>query len=491
MTSITRGLIIGGREIPASSGRTTPDIGPWTGTPYAQVAAGTPEDVTRAIDAADAAADDWAALAPTRRRAIFLRAADLLESRTPEAVALMADEVGGAAPWAGFNAALAAGILREAAAAITQPTGQILATDTPGAYSMHVRVPVGVVAAIAPWNAPLILGIRAIAMPLAMGNTVVLKPSEDAPLACGLFLADILHEAGLPAGVLNVVTNDLADAPQIVATLIADPRVRLVNFTGSTAVGRRVGVLAAEHLKPAVLELGGKNALLVLADADVDYAVDAAAFGSFMNSGQICMSADRVVVHRDRAEEFTRKLAAKIKSLRYGDPSDPATVVGPVVSARAARRVAALVQDATDKGAQLLAGTGRVEGDAEALLAPVVLTGVTEDMDIYYGEIFGPATVVHVVDSVDEAVDLANDTPYGLTAGVITEDFAAGVAVARRLRTGIVHVNNQTVADEPQAPFGGVKDSGYGRFGGQAGIDAFTTARWITVQAHGHAHFPF
>ncbi|MBH5333303.1 aldehyde dehydrogenase family protein [Streptomyces pactum] len=491
MTTVTRGLIIGGREVPASSGRTTPDIDPWTGAPCARVAAGTPQDVTRAIDAAEAALGDWAALAPSRRRAIFLRAANLMETRTPEAVALMAREVGGAAPWAGFNAALAAGILREAAAAVTQPTGQLLATDAPGAYSMQIRVPIGVVAAIAPWNAPLILGIRALAMPLAMGNTVVLKPSEDAPLACGLFLADLLHDAGLPAGVLNVVTNDLADAAEVVAALIADPRVRLVNFTGSTAVGRRVGVLSAEHLKPAVLELGGKNALVVLADADVDHAVDAAAFGSFMNSGQICMSTDRVIVHRARAEEFTAKFAAKIKTLPYGDPSDPATVVGPVVSARAARRVSALIQDATAKGAQLLAGTGRVEGDAGALLAPVVLTGVTREMDIHGGEIFGPATVIHVVDSVDEAVDLANDTPYGLTAGVITEDLAAGIGVARRLRTGIVHVNDQTVADEPQAPFGGVKDSGYGRFGGQAGIDAFTETRWVTVQAHGHAAYPF
>ncbi|MGW4230263.1 aldehyde dehydrogenase family protein [Streptomyces sp. NPDC004980] len=489
--TLTRGLIINGHEVPASSGRTIPDTDPWTGTAYAYVAAGTPQDVTRAIDAAEAAFDDWAALAPSRRRAIFLRAADLLESRTTEAVALMAGEVGGAAPWAGFNAALAAGILRDAAAAITQPTGQILATDAPGAYSMQIRVPVGVVAAIAPWNAPLILGIRAVAMPLAMGNAVVLKPSEDAPLACGLFLADVLHEAGLPAGVLNVVTNDLADAPDIVATLIGDPRVRLVNFTGSTAVGRRIGVLAAENLKPAVLELGGKNALLALADADVDYAVNAAAFGSFMNSGQICMSADRVIVHRDIAEEFLGKFAQKIGALPYGDPSDPANAVGPVISARAARRVATLIQDATAKGARLLAGTGRVEGEAGALLGPVVLTGVTKDMDIYSGEIFGPATVVHVVDSADEAVALANDTPYGLTAGVITEDVAAGIAVARRLRTGIVHVNDQTVADEPQAPFGGVKDSGYGRFGGQAGMDAFTDTRWITVQAHGHAHYPF
>jgi acyl-CoA reductase-like NAD-dependent aldehyde dehydrogenase len=289
--------------------------------------------------------------------------------------------------------------------------------------------------------------------------------------------------------VLNVVTNDRADAPAIVGALIGDPRVRMVNFTGSTEVGRAVGVQAAQHLKPAVLELGGKNALLVLEDADVDYAVDAAVFGSFMNAGQICMCVDRVIVHRSVAEEFTAKFAKRVDSLPYGDPSDPATAVGPVVNTRAAERVSALIDEAVAKGATLATGTGAVEGNG-TLIKPVVLTGVTKDAKIYYDEIFGPATVVHVVDSADEAVTLANDTSHGLTAGVITEDLRTGIDVARRIRTGIVHVNDQSIADEPQAPFGGVKSSGYGRFGGQAGVEAFTDTRWITVQAQGHAHFP-
>jgi acyl-CoA reductase-like NAD-dependent aldehyde dehydrogenase len=487
--TISRGLIINGQEVPASSGRTTPDISPWTGDTYAEIAAGTVADVTRAVDAAEAAFEGWAATAPSRRREIFLRAAEILAHRTEEIIALMAAEVGGAAPWAGFNAHLAANILFEAAAAVSQPTGQTLATDIPGAYSLQIRVPVGVVAAIAPWNAPVILGVRAVALPLAVGNTVVVKPSEDAPIACGLLIADVLHEAGLPAGVLNVVTNDRADAPAIVGALIGDPRVRMVNFTGSTEVGRAVGVQAAQHLKPAVLELGGKNALLVLEDADVDYAVDAAVFGSFMNSGQICMCVDRVIVHRSVAEEFTAKFAKRVDSLPYGDPSDPATAVGPVVNTRAAERVSALIDEAVAKGATLATGTGAVEGNG-TLIKPVVLTGVTKDAKIYYDEIFGPATVVHVVDSADEAVTLANDTSHGLTAGVITEDLRTGIDIARRIRTGIVHVNDQSIADEPQAPFGGVKSSGYGRFGGQAGVEAFTDTRWITVQAQGHAHFP-
>jgi acyl-CoA reductase-like NAD-dependent aldehyde dehydrogenase len=318
---------------------------------------------------------------------------------------------------------------------------------------------------------------------------VVVKPSEDAPIACGLLISDVLHAAGLPAGVLNVVTNDRADAAEVVSALIADDRVRMVNFTGSTEVGRVIGVQAAQHLKPAVLELGGKNALLVLEDADVDYAVDAAVFGSFMNAGQICMCVDRVIVHRAVAEEFTAGFAARVRALPYGDPADPGTAVGPVVNPGAAQRVAALVADAVAQGARLAAGTGQVE-EPGTLIRPVVLTGVTKEMRIYYDEIFGPATVIHVADSADEAVTLANDTPYGLTAGVITENLATGLEVARRLRTGIVHINDQSIADEPQAPFGGVKSSGYGRFGGQAGAEAFTDTRWITARTTGHAHYP-
>jgi acyl-CoA reductase-like NAD-dependent aldehyde dehydrogenase len=350
-------------------------------------------------------------------------------------------------------------------------------------------VPKGVVAAISPWNAPVILGVRSVALPLAMGNTVVLKPSEDAPISCGLLISDVLHEAGLPPGVLNVVTNDRQDAAAVVEALIGDPRVRMVNFTGSTEVGRRIGVLAATHLKPAVLELGGKNALIVLEDADVDYAVDAAVFGAYMNAGQICMCVDRVIVDRSLADAFTERFAARVRDLPCGDPGAAGTVIGPVISASAAHRVAALVQDALEHGAELVAGTGAIEAPG-TLIRPTVLTGVTKQMRVYEEEIFGPATVIDVVDGVDEAVALANDSAHGLTAGVITENLARGLEVAARLRTGIVHVNDQSIADEPQAPFGGVKDSGYGRFGGHAGAESFTDVRWVTAQVTGHAHFP-
>ncbi|MCX2947239.1 aldehyde dehydrogenase family protein [Lentzea sp. NEAU-D7] len=481
MASEKRELLIGGDSVPALDGRTTDDLNPFTGEVHAVVAAAGPADVTRAVDAAERAFAGWAATSPSVKRGILLRAADGLEARTAEVVALMAAEVGGVAGWAGFNVVLAANVLREAAAAVTQPVGEVLTTEVPGQLSLAVREPLGVVAAFAPWNAPVILSTRAVAAPIAAGNTVVLKPSEDAPIAAGLLIADVLREAGLPAGVLNVVTNAPEDAAAVAEALITDPRVRAVNFTGSTEVGRIVGTLAAQHLKPAVLELGGKNSLLVLDDADLDHAVDAATFGAFHNAGQICMSTDRILVHRAVAEEFTAKLAAKVGSLPHGDPADPGTVIGPVINPRAAARVAALVEDAVANGATVRAG-----GNGGA----TVLDGVTPRMRVFQEEIFGPAVVVVPVADDDEAVAIANDTEHGLTAGIITEDSRRGLGLAQRIRTGIVHVGNQTVDDEPQAPFGGVKSSGYGRFGGRWGIEAFSSTRWVTIASE-HGHFPF
>lgn len=485
--AIHRNLIINGKDVPALSGRTTEDVSPYTGDTYATVAAAGVEDVQLAVDAADAAFPAWAALSPFARRRIFLDAADRLDAAAPAAVALMAAEAGGTAPWAYFNVALAANILREAAAAATAPRGEVLAAQEHGALGLAVREPLGVVAAFSPWNAPLILGIRAVAAPLAAGNTVVMKPSEYAPLACGLFLADLLHEAGLPDGVLNVVTNAPEDAAGIADALISDSRVRAVGFTGSTSVGRIIAGHAARHLKPALLELGGKNAIIVLDDADVDYAVDAAVFGVFMNSGQICMSGDRVLVHEAVAERFTAAFAAKVAGLPAGDPADPGTVIGPLVTAEAARRVAALVRDAVGKGATVLAGGGEPDG---AVYPATVLTGVTEEMEVHHAEIFGPLCVVAAFADDAAAAAAANDTDQGLTCGIITENAARGLTLARLIRTGIIHINDQSVADEPQAPFGGTQASGYGRFGGRWGIEAFTNTRWVTVATQ-HARYPF
>ncbi|GER22992.1 salicylaldehyde dehydrogenase [Zafaria cholistanensis] len=486
--AITRNLIIGGEHVPAASGRTAEDINPYTGGVYATVAAAGVDDVTRAVAAADAASEAWAAAPPSFRAKIFLKAADILESRTDEGAELMAQEVGGVRPWAEFNLHLAAEILRSAAAATTAPQGEVLATNLPGKYSLSLRQPFGVVAAISPWNAPFILGTRALAIPLAVGNTVVLKPSEDAPLACGLFLADALLEAGLPDGVLNVVTNAREDANEVVGALISDDRVRCVNFTGSTHVGRIIGTLAAQHLKPSVLELGGKNSLVVLKDADIEYAASAATFGAFMNAGQICMSVDRVIVDRSIAEDFTARFVEKVSRLPTGDPNNADTFIGPQVNQSAADRQYGLIEDAVAKGATVATGGQRL---GNAVVPATVLTGITEDMRVFGEEIFGAATTVMPVAGAEEALRLANGTKYGLTAGVITENLSEGIEVAQRLRTGIAHVNDQPVQDEPMAPFGGIKESGYGKFGGQAGINSFTELRWITVQQRGHAPYPF
>jgi vanillin dehydrogenase len=300
-------------------------------------------------------------------------------------------------------------------------------------------------------------------------------------------VADVLREAGLPDGVLNVVSNARQDAAEVAEALVSHPAVRSVNFTGSTGVGRVIGNLAAQHLKPAVLELGGKNSVIVLEDADVDYAVEAATFSVFMNAGQICMSGDRILVHESLAEEFTQKFTAKVAALPHGGPEEPTTVIGPMVNAASAERVAALVRDAVGKGADVLTGGGAPEN---AVHPATVLTGVTPGMELYHGEAFGPVCAIATFTGDDEAVALANDTEHGLTCGIITENGTHGLSVARRIRTGIVHVGDQSVADEPQVPFGGFKASGYGRFGGRWGIEAFSNTRWVTVAAR-HAHYPF
>jgi vanillin dehydrogenase len=489
--AVERGLLIGGESVPASCGAHADDVSPWDGAIYARVAAGKPEDVTRAVDAAQAAFPNWSELGAYERREIFLTAADVMVGRKEEAIAALAGETGASRLFSELNFAVCIQVLREAAAAITRPRGELLATSIPGAYSIAQRVPFGVVGAISPWNAPFVLGMRSIAIPLAMGNTVVMKPSEDAPITCGLLLADVLVEAGLPPGVLNVVTNDLADAGDVVAALIADPRVRIVNFTGSTNVGRIIGVQAAQNLKPAVLELGGKNPLIILEDADPDLAVDAAVLGAFMNSGQICMSTDRIIIDKSLVDDFVPRYVERVEALPVGDPADPTTVVGPLINARGAQRVSKLVEDAAAKGATLLTGDGAIEGPNGTLIRPVVLTDVTPEMDVYGSEIFGPATVIHPVESADAAVELANDSDYGLTGGVISRDLNAALDVVARVRTGIIHINDQSIADEPMAPFGGVKNSGYGKFGGTAGIESFTERRWITIQHTGRPTYPF
>jgi len=395
-------------------------------------------------------------------------------------------ETGGTAMWAGFNVMLAAGMLREAASLTTQVAGEVIPSDVPGSLAMAVRQPAGVVLGIAPWNAPIILAVRAIATPLACGNTVILKGSENCPRTHALII-EALQEAGFPPGVVNFVSNAPADAGAVVEAMVAHPAVRRVSFTGSTRVGRIIAMTCAKYLKPAVLELGGKAPLVVLDDADIEDAVNGAAFGCFANSGQICMSTERLIVDRKIADEFVRKFVDKARSLPLGDPRKPEPVVlGSVVGMSTVEHCNALIDDAVAKGAKLLCG-----GKADSTLMPAtVLDHVTPAMRIYHEETFGPVKCVVRVSGVEEAIACANDNEYGLSAAVFGRDIARAYNVARRIDSGICHVNGPTVHDEAQMPFGGVKGSGMGRFGGKAGIAEFTDLRWITVQTTPR-HYPF
>jgi acyl-CoA reductase-like NAD-dependent aldehyde dehydrogenase len=435
-------------------------------------------DAVRAAEAAAAAFPAWSALAAAERGAFLARAADLLDERAPEIARTMTAECGATFGWGMFNCGLAAGMLRHAASIAGQVDAEVaIASHVPGLDARAIRRPVGVVVGIAPWNAPVILATRAVATPLAFGNTVVLKASEICPRTHAA-IVDAIGDAGVPDGVIGLVTNAPEDAAAVVAALIEHPAVKRINFTGSTRVGRIIAERAATQLKRTLLELGGKAPFVVLADADLDEAAAAASFGAFMNSGQICMSTERIVVDSSVAQAFTDRLVARAEALTVGDPLDPATMIGPVVNQAAADHVAALLDDARGMGARVLTG-----GDADGLLlSPTIVAGVTPQMRIYAEESFGPIVTIVEVDGADEAVRVANDTEYGLSAAVFGTDVEAAEAVARRIDSGICHINGATVHDEPQMPFGGVKHSGWGRFGGDSALDEFTELRWLTRQ---------
>ena len=476
-------LLIGGKSCPARDGRTFERCNPVTGEVVSRVAAATLEDADAAVAAAQAAFPAWAALAPNERRTRLLAAAELMQARASEFIEA-AGETGAMANWYGFNVKLAAGMLREAASMTTQINGEVIPSDVPGSFAMALRQPCGVILGIAPWNAPVILATRALAMPLACGNTVVLKASELSP-AVHRLIGQVLQDAGLGDGVVNVISNAPADAPAIVERLIANPAVRRVNFTGSTHVGRIVAELAARHLKPALLELGGKAPFLVLDDADLDAAVDAAAFGAYFNQGQICMSTERLIVDNKVADAFIDKLATKVATLRAGHPQADDSILGSLVDASAGVRIKALIDDAVGKGARLVVG-GQVEG---SIMQPALLDGVTPSMRLYREESFGPVAVLLRGDGDEALLSLANDSEFGLSAAIFSRDIGRALALAQRVESGICHINGPTVHDEAQMPFGGVKSSGYGSFGGKASIEQFTQLRWITLQ-NGPRHYP-
>jgi acyl-CoA reductase-like NAD-dependent aldehyde dehydrogenase len=475
---------IGGQWTRSRAGRLFDDLDPYLGTVMARVSAGTRADAARAVDAAAAAFPAWAALPPAAKQTLFLRAADIVERRTDEIRALLATETGCAAGFAGFQILTATRLLRQASNWGYLPAGEVIRSDIPDTFALALRRPIGVVAGISPWNGAHVLAWRTVVNPLAFGNTMVLKPSEEAPVSAGLLVAEILEEAGFPSGVLNVVTHAPGEAVPIADEFFERPEVRCINFTGSSATGRILAERAGRALKRCVLELGGYNPLIVLADADLDYAVEATAFAAFFHSGQICMNARKVLVERPVYDTFIERLTARAKTLPAGDPAADGTIIGPLITPAALDRVSREVDEAVAAGATVLAG-GSADGPC---YLPTILADVPAGARIHSEETFGPVLVAQPVDDADEAVAIANSTSYGLSAGLLTSDTQRGFALARRIEAGVVHVNDQTIADEPQLPLGGIKDSGWGRSGPHSMAD-FTELQWITTRDTA-GHYP-
>lgn len=477
-----KGMYIGGQWTPAA--RTFDNLNPSDNSLYARIPDGNADDVKKAIDAAKTAFPAWSGLAFHERAHFLHKIADVWDRRKDAFVAAAVAEGGG---WLGkglFEAGYVAEVFRSAAALCYQNIGEVLPSEH-HKFMMATRFPLGVVSVISPWNMPGILTSRGFAAALAVGNTVVLKPSEDTPYAGGLYFAEVLEEAGIPAGVFNVVTCSRESVGAVGDELIENPTVKAVSFTGSTAVGRHIAAKCGAYLKKACVELGGKDSLIIMEDADLDHAAKAANFGSFMHQGQVCMSTEKILVHENVYDEFMHKFLARAAKLKTGHTRDKDNVIGPLVNTRQALRVKALIDDAMAKGARAELGGKAWDNFVE----PTVLTNVSTDMDIWHDETFGPVVIIVPFRTDEEAIALSNDTEYGLTAAIMTRDEPRALRMAEHLETGICHVNCQNINDEPHVPFGGTKASGVGRYGGRWSLDAFTELRWITLDRGGR-HFP-
>ncbi|KAH8655286.1 salicylaldehyde dehydrogenase [Xylariales sp. PMI_506] len=474
-------LITGGEDVPTES--TFEVLDPITQGLVHVAPAATEEQAVRAVEDAERAFETWRDSTPLERRDIFLKAARIMDERKPELIAAMVQETGAKPSWAAFNIKTAIGFVLEGAGMVTQIKGEILQSNDHGTLAMVFKEPCGVILGIAPWNAPIILGVRAFITPLVCGNTVVLKASESSPLTQYL-VVDCFRRAGLPAGVLNFICCPRTSAGKVTEAMVGHAAVQRVNFTGSTAVGRIIATMCAKYLKPVVLELGGKAPMVILKDANLEEAVRAAAFGAMQHQGQICMSTERIIIHKSVAQRFAELFKAKVDTMKAANPSvDSSTALGSLINPTAGKRVGGLIDDALAKGASIQGGTHKVEG---SIVQPLVLGGITKDMDIYYQESFGPVVSLFEFETNEEAIRLANDTEYGLVSSVFSDNITEALAVARKIRSGSCHINGATVHDEPHLPLGGQKASGYGRFGGSACINEFTEDRVVTIVPPGH-----
>ncbi|KAJ5887272.1 hypothetical protein N7504_011319 [Penicillium tannophilum] len=475
MTTVSVPLLINGKEefLP-----TTFDvISPYTNQTCWTAAAAAPQDAIRAVEAADAAFPAWSQTKPTVRRDILFKTADILEQRLATNAEYMRTEMGadvGASE--GFVIPLAIRMLRDIASRITSICGSVPAVEMEGQSAMVFKEAMGVILGIVPWNAPYVFGIRSAACALAAGNTTILKPSELTP-RCYWAIGRAFQDAGLPAGCLNILSCRPQDAPEVVNVMIEHPAVRKINFTGSTAVGRKIARTCGQNLKPCLMELGGKNSSIVCADANMQTAVQGVLAGSFLNSGQICMATDRILVHSSIAPAFINALKAALAA-GAGADSLPPTLVNTASKAR----VEALISSAVAAGAHFISGSAdtKVPSDCGVRMAPSILGGIKEDMPLWQEESFASVAACMVFETEDEAIRLANGSGYGLSASVFTEDLRKGLAMAKRIQSGAVHINSMTIHDEPVLPHGGVKNSGWGRFNAAEGLNEFLVTKSVT-----------
>ncbi|KAI0126544.1 aldehyde dehydrogenase [Xylariales sp. AK1849] len=447
---------------------------PGTGKVIHQCGIATEADALAAVDAAAKALPRWRNSTPGERRDILLKAAEIMGNRRSELASYMIEAVGAAQGWADFNISTTIDLLKDVAGRISSLAGTVPSLSDPNLGAMVVKEPYGVVLAIAPWNAPYILGMRSVLFPIATGNTAVLKGSEISPKVFW-GITSVLTEAGLPDGVLNFISTDPAHAAEVTGALISNPDIKKINFTGSTAVGRIIGKLAGQHVKPVVLELGGKAPAIIWDDANLDIAAEQCVLGSFMFSGQICMSTERIVVHKSISQEFQKRFQTKIDQIFSSKEDAPILING-----TAAEKVKKLLKDAVSKGGSVVTGNIDAEEASKTRLRPIVVSKVTPEMDIYSTESFGPSVSLIEVETEEEALRIANDTEYGLTSAVFTEDLRTGLRFARAIESGAVHINNMTIHDESGLAHGGCKASGYGRFNATAGLEEWLRTKTIT-----------